>query len=51
VPHYHFSAREVKWISKTVLVARPAVLYVSDVPILWLPFIFQDARPGGGPAS
>ncbi|MEO8294351.1 MAG: twin-arginine translocase subunit TatC [Gemmatimonadota bacterium] len=46
VPHYHFSAREVKWISKTVLVARPAVLYVRDVPILWLPFIFQDARPG-----
>ena len=46
MPHYHFSAREVKWISKTVLVARPAVLYVSDVPILWLPFIFQDARPG-----
>jgi Tat protein translocase TatC len=46
VPHYHFSARQVKWISRTVLVARPAVLYVRDVPILWLPFIFQDARPG-----
>jgi Tat protein translocase TatC len=46
VPHYHFSAKQVKWISKTVLVARPAVLYVRDVPILWLPFIFQDARPG-----
>ncbi len=46
VPHYHFSAREVKWISQTVLVARPAVLYVRDVPVLWLPFIFQDARPG-----
>ena len=46
VPHYHFSARQVKWISKTVMVARPAVLYVRDVPILWLPFIFQDARPG-----
>jgi sec-independent protein translocase protein TatC len=46
VPHYHFQAKEVKWISKTVLVARPAVLYVRDVPILWLPFIFQDARPG-----
>ncbi len=45
-PHYHFAAREVKWISKNVLVARPAVLYVRDVPILWLPFIFQDARPG-----
>jgi Tat protein translocase TatC len=46
VPHYHFSARQSKWISKTVLVARPAVLYVRDVPMLWLPFIFQDARPG-----
>lgn len=45
-PHYHFSAREVKWISRTVMVARPAVLYVRDVPILWLPFVFQDARPG-----
>ncbi|MDZ4862580.1 MAG: twin-arginine translocase subunit TatC [Gemmatimonadota bacterium] len=45
-PHYHFSAREVKWISRTMMVARPAVLYIRDVPILWLPFIFQDARPG-----
>jgi Tat protein translocase TatC len=45
-PHYHFSAREVKWISQSVMVARPAVLYVRDVPILWLPFVFQDARPG-----
>jgi len=45
-PHYHFSAREVKWISRTVMVARPAVLYVRDVPVLWLPFVFQDARTG-----
>jgi Tat protein translocase TatC len=45
-PHYHFSAREVKWISQNVLVARPVVLYVRDVPIMWLPFIFQDMRPG-----
>jgi sec-independent protein translocase protein TatC len=45
-PHYRFSAGEVKWISKDVLVARPVVLYVRDVPILWLPFLFQDLRPG-----
>jgi hypothetical protein len=45
-PHYHFAAREVKWVSKTLMVARPAVLYVADVPILWLPFIFQDMRRG-----
>jgi sec-independent protein translocase protein TatC len=46
VPHYHFAGREVKWVSRNVLVARPVVLYVRDVPILWLPFIFQDMRPG-----
>jgi Tat protein translocase TatC len=45
-PHYHFSAREVKWISRTIMVARPATLYIRDVPVLWLPFVFQDARPG-----
>jgi hypothetical protein len=45
-PHYHFSAGNVKWVSNTVMVARPAVLYVRDVPILWLPFIFQDMRQG-----
>src|SRR3989442_8264385 len=28
------------------MIARPAVLYVRDVPIMWLPFIFQDIRGG-----
>src|SRR5690606_22121230 len=46
VAHYHFAAREVKWGSKSVIVARPATLFVQDVPVLWLPFIFQDMRPG-----
>jgi len=45
-PHYHFAAKQVKWVSKNVMVARPIVLYVRDVPILWLPFMFQDIRPG-----
>ncbi len=45
-PHYHFQATEIKVVSKTIMVARPAVLYVSDVPVLWLPFIFQDMRQG-----
>lgn len=46
VPHYHFKSREIKQISNNILVARPAVLYVFDVPVLWLPFIFQDIRSG-----
>jgi sec-independent protein translocase protein TatC len=45
-PHYHFAARRIKWSSGDVLVARPVVLYIYDIPILWLPFIFQDTRPG-----
>jgi len=45
-PHYHFASRQMKWVSRTVMVARPVTLYVRDVPILWLPFIFQDMRPG-----
>jgi sec-independent protein translocase protein TatC len=46
VPHYSFSTKKVKWISRSMLVARPAVLYVRDVPIAWIPFIFQDTKPG-----
>lgn len=46
VPHYHFGAGRVKWVTNTIMVARPAVLYVRDVPVLWLPFMFQDMRRG-----
>ena len=46
VPDYHFSAGQVKWLNKTTMVARPVVLYVRDVPVVWLPFIFQDIRSG-----
>jgi hypothetical protein len=46
VPDYHFQAKEIKLVSKNILVARPAVLYIGDVPVMWLPFIFQDMRSG-----
>lgn len=46
MPHYEFRAGQVKWVSESYLVARPAVLYVRDVPIAWLPFLFQDTKPG-----
>src|SRR5205807_1168450 len=46
VPDYHFSTGQMKWLNKNVMVARPAVLYIHDVPIMWLPFIFQDVRRG-----
>jgi len=46
VPDYHFAAGQAKWINRNTMVARPAVLYVRDVPIVWLPFIFNDIRGG-----
>ncbi|HEX5830349.1 MAG TPA: putative LPS assembly protein LptD, partial [Gemmatimonadaceae bacterium] len=45
-PHYHFEASNIKVIKNSIMVARPAVLYIGDVPVLWLPFIFQDMREG-----
>lgn len=45
-PHYHFSTGEVKVVANRFIVARPAVLYIADIPVLWLPFIYQDMRSG-----
>jgi hypothetical protein len=45
-PHYHFASKEMKVIAKDVLVARPAILYIGDIPVMWLPFVFQDLRSG-----
>ncbi len=45
IPDYYFKAREIKRTGSFV-VARPAVLYIGDVPVMWLPFLFQDIRGG-----
>ena len=45
IPDYHFAFREIKRTDKT-LVARPGVLYIRDIPVMWLPFVFQDIRAG-----
>lgn len=45
-PHYHFAVHQVKWVNKRLMVSRPAILYVADVPVAWLPFVFQDTRRG-----
>ncbi len=46
VPHYHFSSKELKLVRGKLAVGRPGVLYIYDVPVLWLPFYFQDVRSG-----
>jgi len=46
VPHYTFRAKQLKMVSRNVLVAWPVVLYVSRVPVFWLPFFAADIRQG-----
>ena len=46
IPDYHFKFDEVKRSGANTLVARPAVLYIRDIPVMWLPFLFSDMRPG-----
>lgn len=46
LPHYHFQAKELKRVSNSVIAARSVVLHVQGVPVMWLPFIFQDIRTG-----
>ena len=45
-PHFHFTARDIKFVSEQVVVGRNAILYIGEVPVFWLPFMFQDARSG-----
>ena len=46
IPDYRFEFKEAKRTSNNTLVARPALLYIKDIPVLWLPFIFSDTRSG-----
>jgi len=45
-PHFHFTTKSMKFVSENIMVARPGVLYIGEVPIFWIPFFFQDVRKG-----
>jgi lipopolysaccharide assembly outer membrane protein LptD (OstA) len=44
--HFHFTSKDMKFVSENVMVARPGVLYIGEVPVFWIPFFFQDVRSG-----
>lgn len=44
-PHYYFKAGQIKMVSRDIIAAWPVTLYISDVPVFWLPFFAQDIRP------
>lgn len=45
IPDYHIEFREAKKMGNTIA-ARPAILYLKDIPVMWLPFMFTDTRNG-----
>ena len=45
IPDYHFEFRDAKRSGNT-LVGRPAILYLKDIPVMWLPFFFSDTKQG-----
>ena len=45
IPDYHFEFKEAKRAGNS-LVGRPAILYIRDIPVMWLPFFFSDTKNG-----
>jgi hypothetical protein len=45
-PHYHFAAREMKYIGRDIIVARDVTFNFRDVPVFWLPFFVQSTKQG-----
>jgi hypothetical protein len=45
-PHYSFHAKKIKLVNDEVIVAWPVVLYVSNVPVFWLPFFASEIKQG-----
>ncbi|HEY4129850.1 MAG TPA: putative LPS assembly protein LptD [Gemmatimonadaceae bacterium] len=46
IPDYHFEYGQAKRTAGNTIVAAPAVLYIRDVPVMWLPFMFADNQGG-----
>jgi hypothetical protein len=45
-PDYYFKAKEIKLVQGHIMVARPAILFIEDVPVAWLPFMFDNLKKG-----
>ncbi|KAA3660216.1 MAG: LPS-assembly protein LptD, partial [Calditrichaeota bacterium] len=45
-PHFHFWARRMKMIMSERIIAKPIVLYISKIPIAYLPFAMFPTKSG-----
>ncbi len=46
-PHFHFESNRMKMINGDKVIARPIVLYISNIPLLGLPFGVFPHKKGG----
>lgn len=45
-PHHHFLAKRMKLKIGQTVVARQVTFYVSDIPLITLPFFYKDLKTG-----
>jgi len=46
VPDYYFQFKTAKRTTSNTVIGRDVTLVIGDVPVLWLPFIFQNVHGG-----
>ena len=45
-PHFYFYSKQMKLLTDRIIIARPIVLYIADVPIVALPFAVFPQKKG-----
>jgi lipopolysaccharide assembly outer membrane protein LptD (OstA) len=45
-PHFYFYSKQMKLISDRIIIAKPVVLYIADVPLAALPFAVFPQKKG-----
>lgn len=45
-PHFYFKARRMKIVQNKEIIAKPIVMYISGIPIAYLPFVFFPNKGG-----
>ncbi len=45
-PHFYFRSRRMKIIPKEEIIAKPIVMYLSGIPVAYIPFMFYPNKGG-----
>ena len=46
-PHYYFGSKKMKMIQGDKIIAKPIILYISDLPVIGFPFAILPNKGGG----